>query len=75
MTDMQVRPLDPPRQRNRPCEPLPNPKNLLFFCTSWAVSILYKTELLIIFRSSDRSDAHLASRDAVLTTPKHARAR
>ena len=75
MTDMQVRPSIHRVSARRPCEPLPNPKNLLFFCTSWAVSILYKTELLIIFRSSDRSDAHLASRDAVLTTPKHARAR
>ena len=74
MTDMQVR---PSIHRVSAYTPLAaaNPKNLLFFCTSWAVSILYKTELLIIFRSSDRSDAHLASRDAVLTTPKHARAR
>jgi hypothetical protein len=74
MTDMQVRPSIHRVSARRPCEPLQIQKTYCFsallgqfqFCTK---RIAHK------FPSSDRSDAHLASRDAVLMTPKFARAR
>jgi len=75
MTDMQVRLSIHRVSARRPCEPLPKSKKPIVFLHFLGSFNFCTKRIAHNLPSSDRSDAHLASRDAVLTTPKHARAR